>query len=197
MSLNRLIVCVGWKHTKEVICPLLWWRNSLSFPLFLILFTCIGHKVLYLFQANHSVFVPLFWSSFLSAVTSLELRKVGFYLFPFFRFIGKEGKRGRRDNRIKGKIRKRVEKRETFWFIVIFSKILLSVWNTKKEYFFKISITYIGNVLFDYFLKLSWGFFSLIFLSIFYLLRCFKFSILCIFPADTTLNPISLLTLRL
>lgn len=31
----------------------------------------------------------------------------------------------------------------------------------------------------------------MIFLSIFYLLMCFRFSILCIFPADTTLNPSS------
>lgn len=43
----------------------------------------------------------------------------------------------------------------------------------------------------DYFLSSLVDFLSVILLFIFYLLRCFKFSMLCIFPADTTLNPSS------
>lgn len=44
---------------------------------------------------------------------------------------------------------------------------------------------------------LLWIFFLWFFLRFFYLLRCFKSSILCIFPADLTLNPSFLLTLGL
>lgn len=135
--------------------------------------------------------------SFLFAITSLEFKKGWFVPFTLFSDLLEKRGRGRREDRIKGKIRKRVEKRETFWFTMIFSKILIFFWNINTEiiFFKKIPTIYIGMFYWIIFEALLW-IFSFDF-SIFCRLRCFKISILCIFPSDTPMNPSSLQTLRL
>lgn len=79
--------------------------------------------------------------SFLSAITSLEVGKEGWVcgFFLSFRFTGKEGRRGKREDRRNGKIREESGKKESFLFHYDFSRCFLKfffLWKINTQYLF-------------------------------------------------------------